>query len=358
VTARCTPMHLRLGLRPSTLARLRLRSLTLVAALAAGCLEGSELPVPAELDWVERGVVLRAGAPGAWDALLAGGSAPGALIVKDGTYLLYYGGADGSRAVDGGPRHRAIGVATSPDGRSFTKHPGNPVLSHLPNRGEEEGANSVAVTLDADGQIVALYGAATEIDSRNINADGRLALSSDGLEFHDTGIVVLDHRNESLYGYGDEIFPLAAYRHGDLHVVYYVVGGGPKARDLAVAWGPGWDRLDSSALVVDGTPADPARMAGNVIWIKPDRIVLFVQRGWTPNIRVEARWADPAQPHRLSDPVRVYDGALWKEQTKFFTVYLDRPSRTWLLYRLDWHGQIVLHVAPWNPRVEPERPNG
>jgi hypothetical protein len=42
----------------------------------------------------------------------------------------------------------------------------------------------------------------------------------------------------------------------------------------------------------------------------------------------------------------VWDGPLFREQTKFFTVTLDRERRTWLLYRLDWNGRFILHAAP------------
>jgi hypothetical protein len=303
--------------------------------------------IPAESDWIEFGTVLETGPPGAWDALLAGASTPSSVAFRDGTYFLYYGGADGKRSTDDGPRHRAIGVATSRDGLRFTKHPGNPVVSHLPTDGEEEGANSAAVALDDTGQFVMFYGAATQITPHSINADGRVATSSSGLDWVHQDLIALDHTNPDLYGSGDEIFPLATYRYGGNWYVYYVANGGRASRDVGVAWGPSWEELSSSALAVDGNSRNPARVGGNISWLGNDTIVVFVQRGWHPNISVEVRLAHAGRPHELSRPMQVYDGPLWQEETKFVTAFLDRERKTWFLYRSTWQGTIVLHLAPY-----------
>ena len=63
------------------------------------------------------------GAAGAWDDRAA--SFPG--IWKDGDtwYLVYEGAADDIRFSPGD-----IGLATSTDGKNFTKHPSNPILRH------------------------------------------------------------------------------------------------------------------------------------------------------------------------------------------------------------------------------------
>jgi hypothetical protein len=221
------------------------------------------------------------------------------------------------------------------------------VVTHLPNNGEEEGANSAAVALDETGRFVMFYGGATEIDAHHINADGRVATSANGLDWLDRSVIALDHTDPKLYGYGDEIFPIAAYRHGDNWYVYYVTNGGPTSRDVGVAWGPSWDQLSNSALAIDGARDNPARVGGTVSWIAEDTIVVFVQRGWHPNISVEVRTANPRSPHRLSRPIQVYDGTLWSEKTKFVTGFLDTDRRTWFLYRSTWEGTIVLHFAPF-----------
>jgi beta-xylosidase len=73
------------------------------------------------LEWTDDGMVLDVGPPGAWDDRIA--SYPG--IWKDGDtwYLVYEGAAENIGFSPG-----EIGLATSKDGKSFVKHPNNPVL--------------------------------------------------------------------------------------------------------------------------------------------------------------------------------------------------------------------------------------
>jgi sucrose-6-phosphate hydrolase SacC (GH32 family) len=78
---------------------------------------------------------------------------------------------------------RAIGVAVSSDGINFKKYTGNPVLTWFPNKYGEEGAVSSGVTLDKDGNVVLYYGANTQESATTVNADGRVAVSPDGLSF-------------------------------------------------------------------------------------------------------------------------------------------------------------------------------
>ena len=75
------------------------------------------------IKWTDDGAVINVGPAGAWDDRLA--SFPG--IWKDGDtwYLVYEGAAD-----DAGTSTGDIGLATSTDGKTFTKHPANPILRH------------------------------------------------------------------------------------------------------------------------------------------------------------------------------------------------------------------------------------
>lgn len=69
--------------------------------------------------WTNDGVVLEAGPAGAWDSTMA--SFPG--IWKDGdTFYLVYEGSGGSPG--------DVGLATSKDGKTFTRDPANPILKH------------------------------------------------------------------------------------------------------------------------------------------------------------------------------------------------------------------------------------
>ncbi|MCK5666823.1 MAG: hypothetical protein KAI17_25215, partial [Thiotrichaceae bacterium] len=151
-------------------------------------------------DWQDHGVVLTGGGPGSWDVRFDGAISPSASIKKNGIYYLYYIGADGNRSTDGGPRHRAMGVATSTDGINFTKFSGNPILTYLPHNNEEEGLFSAAVTLDDNGDFVMYYGVceAGNSTSQSVACSGRLATSTDGLNFTDKG-TVLNSKDSSLW---------------------------------------------------------------------------------------------------------------------------------------------------------------
>jgi hypothetical protein len=327
----------------------RVAHLAIAVALLASCgsgpgLEELPIPIPSESDWNEVGIVLEAGPEGAWDRHFAGASSPSTILQHEGRWWLYYGGADGLRDDDEGPRHRAIGLATSSDGVRFERHGNAPVLSHLPGRSQEEGANSAALSLAPDGRFVAHYGAATAFTVDQIHADLRVAHSTDGVQFEDAGLV-LSYQDPAVYGSGDELFPLASYRYDGTWYVFYTPNGTRRARELAVAWGPSERVLEDSRRVLDGSTDDPARCAANVVLIG-DHVIVFVQRGWNPDIRAEVRVAPAAAPWKLGRPLRVWDGPLFSEQTKFYTVALDTERSTWLLYRLDWNDRIHLHTAP------------
>lgn len=93
-------------------------------------LQPGEIRPPSASEWVDGGVVLRAGNPGAWDVRLEGMLSPCAALERDGMYFLYYIGAAGDRSTDGGPRGRKLGVAFGPDPSRLSKYESNPVLSH------------------------------------------------------------------------------------------------------------------------------------------------------------------------------------------------------------------------------------
>ncbi|HYQ71266.1 MAG TPA: hypothetical protein VET88_04995, partial [Gammaproteobacteria bacterium] len=189
---------------PETTAHTRgdhILSAILSCFLLAACSESETLPgkLPAATDWLDLGPILEAGKPGEWDHYLWGGFAS-SIVKKGDTYFLYYQGASSFRhAFDETTCGRAIGVATSSDGINFTKYAGNPVIRWSPTRECEEGAVSIATAIDANGDILAFYGANTALDSRSVNADARLARSGDGLHFEDLGIA-LDHAREDIWG--------------------------------------------------------------------------------------------------------------------------------------------------------------
>ena len=120
---------------------------------------------PQQSKWENHGIVLQPGPPGSWDVRLEGAISPATAIKKGNTYFLYYVGADGDRSTDGGPRHRALGVAISTDGIHFTKYAKNPIITYLPHNNEEEGVFSAGATLNIDGNIILYYGAMVAANS-------------------------------------------------------------------------------------------------------------------------------------------------------------------------------------------------
>ena len=84
------------------------------------------------LDWniYSGNPVLEAGAAGSWDEI----ESDGPSVIKDGaTYKMWYHGCNADYTLC------SIGYATSPDGVTWTKHAGNPVLQQTPGQWDESG---------------------------------------------------------------------------------------------------------------------------------------------------------------------------------------------------------------------------
>ena len=306
---------------------------------------GVEYAIPAKEDWSEQGVALMAGETGTWDARFYGQISPCSVVKRDGTYLLYYVGADGDRSTDGGPRHRALGVATSSDGIVFTKDPGNPIITHLPHGNEEEGIFSAGATL-LDDQTVALYYAAiwaADATTEAVQAYGALATSADGLSFSDQGYV-LDWTDPGVWGSGDELFPLGAINVGGSWSVYYGAKGNGALWDLALASGPSATDLSTTTPVLTTQDviggADPVPLG-------PDKIALFIVRSFDDTL-IEVRTASTADPGALSEPVETYTA--FEPGYRPTTVFLDRETATWFMYqstgREEDGNHIVVRTAP------------
>jgi predicted GH43/DUF377 family glycosyl hydrolase len=64
---------------------------------------------------------LFAGAPGQWDAFIR---ERGWIVIEKGVWKLYYTGYDSPDGI------RRLGLATSPDGQTWTRHPNNPLVKN------------------------------------------------------------------------------------------------------------------------------------------------------------------------------------------------------------------------------------
>jgi hypothetical protein len=311
---------------------LRLATLALAIVLAA-CAAPSP-PAAGVLphldDWVDCGTVLREGEEGNWDRLLWGGFAS-SVIIRDGTFLLYYQGSAGYHEEEGTVMNRSIGVASSTDGLSFVRHPANPVITFSPFGNHEEGAVSSAPFLGQDGAVVMYYGANTWAGGEEVNADGRLAAAPDGLSFVDRGIV-LSHMDPEVWGGGDEVFPIAAIADGNRRAVYYIPNGTLQRDRLGVAWGDD-DELTRTAPATDGGRTVMAWGSGSAVQLDSATWALFTTYARGETRYMEARLVSMAAPNRLSAPIRRYQ---WPDAVPR-AVVRDTATDRWLLYYRDHH---------------------
>lgn len=285
---------------------------------------GNTIEIPAQTDWTDHGWILNPGPNGSWDKYL-NGMMTASVIKKNGVYYLYYGGACCYSTPLGSVTDRAIGVATSTDGINFTKHSGNPIITWQPKNGPEEGAASSAATVDPNGQIVLYYGANTEESSSTVNADSRLAVSGNGKSFADKGIV-LNHNDNSVWGSGDELFPIIAFEDSGSWYQYYLPNGSPQGRTLGVAWGPARNNLTNSAAARDGKAIQAWGVGGGAVRIAAGTYALFINDVRDP--KTEVRTVSTSSPATLSKPVEVYQ---WPDVAQF-TVLLDTEVNTWFMY--------------------------
>lgn len=100
----------------------RIQGVLLLAVLAAGMAVHAAEPFPAELTQfrpVEFNPVFAAGGEGAWDAKIR---ERGWILREPTGWRMWYTGYDGTRE-----GRRRLGYATSPDGITWSRHPGNPL---------------------------------------------------------------------------------------------------------------------------------------------------------------------------------------------------------------------------------------
>ena len=291
-----------------------------VATLALWATYAIAVSVPAASDWVDQGTIIAPGQSGSWDANLGGSISPATVIKKNGIFYLYYVAADGFRA-DGGPRHRAMGVATSNDGVNFTKHPSNPILTYKHKTAEDAGVFSAGATLDASGNVVLYYAACDGV----VNCDGRVATSSNGIDFTDIANVL--PWNGPVWGAGDELFPVGAYTHNGNWYVYYIAKNSSFEWQLGLASGTSMSSLPNTQAVLTNAQIiggfDPVRVSAN-------EILLFGARDFG-SWQIDVRLITPDAPQTLKAPILTYDFSNARHVTPFY----DSDTNTWFMYYLN-----------------------
>jgi hypothetical protein len=317
----------------------------------------SEVRIPHPAEWTDNGTAILAGRPGSWDSRLSGALSPATVVKKGGTYFLYYIGADGDRQTppggDGGPRHRALGVATSQDGVHFTKHEGNPVISFLPTphgiNEQEEGVFSAAAVNDA-GKVMLYFGGMTMVSGTGVRIDVYHTASEDGVTFAPEK-KVLDTDARDLWGNegrNDEILPAGLLKRNGAWNLYYltknrrpgllarlITNGRDGTWDYGLVAGSESDQLDASRRVL---LQEESALGGEYrqlspVRIGPDVYALFLLNydADEPQTNLEVRMASghalgaPGDPH----VAYTFDG-------KYSAiVFLDEAAGKWFMYYRD-----------------------
>lgn len=324
--------------------------LTLLSSPTAIAARGSDkfpkVAIPHANEWSPEQVVLVAGSEGSWDARLYGQISPCTVVKKNGTFFLYYIGADGNRTTDKGPANRALGVATSKDGVHFKKFEKNPIITHQPQNNQEEGVFSAGSILDDNGDILLYFGAtlASNAHTESVHCNAGLASSKDGFHFEKQGYI-FSWNDRRVWGHGDELSSIGAFRSGDNYNVYYLAVSAEASWGLGVAQGNSpsdFSRFikvqDEKRDIIGG--CDPIRISN-------DSIAIFMVKDFNSNT-IEV-WTAPAEhPEKLNGPVREYP--MFQPNYRHTTVYLDREHKIWYMYQSSDHpsngNKIIVRTAP------------
>jgi hypothetical protein len=312
--------------------------------LALSCVSGSEILIPERSDWSspKEIVGLRLGPQGSWDDFQPGAITPCTIINLSGTYYLYYVGSDGKRDHDNGPAHRKLGLATSSNGINFTKYDGNPILSWSPSNNDEEGIfGAKALLIDGTVHLYINTTSAANATTDQVWADVHLVTSTDGRHFSKP-VLVLDHRNANVVGYGDELGPTGImYNEGKWSLYYYAKGMGVSSWGLCLATGDSPTSFGSTKPLIDekaffGT-------GGDVHWLSGSRIAMFFQKrsDWS---QIEVYTAPSDNPDKLTK-ARTWDSFAHEEGV---TVILDELAGKWFMYErnLSEGSKTFVRTAP------------
>ena len=299
----------------------------------------SNIKIPSQTDWVDHGIILDAGTDDEWDYYLWGGFAF-SVIKKADTYFLYYQGSSDYRTeFDESVLWRSIGAATSDDGINFSKYENNPILTWFPNNYGEEGAVSSGITVDEQGQTFLFYGANTQESDITVNADVRAASSVDGFNFIDMGIV-LDHRDGSVWGRGDEIFVVDAIYDDGQWIIYYIPNGTPESGNLGVAYGTQYDGFNKTSVVTSSKKPIPVWGTAGHIKLDNDLYALILNN--VREQRTEVRLMSLQSPYNLSEPVEIYQF----DDVQQATLLLDAEAQTWFMYYRTYENSYGVKTAP------------
>ncbi len=203
--------------------------------------------------WTPQEPVLPAGPPGAWDE--AGNWAPD-IIEVEGVYYLYYTGSDKDN-------NQKIGLATSTDLYTWTKHAANPVVAPGPWSdqavGRDVAGRDAMVYADTERKRYLMYYTATMADGRACIA---LAQSQDLVHWEDIGPTYIEE--DRTYNRCESAYLVA---HEGRYYLFYSAKGGPNSKGFPP---DAYDHFEIVYLVSDNPSGD---------WVKPRNHKLLTE--WT-----------------------------------------------------------------------------
>lgn len=194
------------------------------------------------ITWTAATVVLQSGAAGAWDD---DGVVCSAVLVEGGVFKMWYTGRGSTGPVN------QIGYATSPDGVSWTKHPGNPVMS-VGGAAEWDSARVREASIVHLGAVYHMWYSGTQ--SHPIYRIG-YATSPDGLTW-------TKHAANPVLGIGvaggwddETVYAPQVVHYGGTFHMWYSAGDGTTPREWQIGYAASCDQ-DGVTWVKD--PTNPA----------------------------------------------------------------------------------------------------
>jgi hypothetical protein len=316
----------------------------MMANLTFSSVSGAEVLIPDRNDWSAPKEIIgvQLGPPGAWDDFNPGAITPCTIVKLSATYYLYYIGSDGMRDHDNGPAHRKLGLATSTNGIDFTKYNGNPILSWSPSSNDEEGIFGAKAVM-VDGKIY-LYINTTSAENDftdQVWADIHLVTSTDGKKFSKP-ILVLDHRNPDVIGYGDELGPTGIlHNNGKWSLYYYAKGLGVSSWGLCLATGDSPISFVTTKSLIDENAFFGS--GGDVHYVSSSKIAMFFQRrhNWG---RIDVYTAPADHPDMLTRARSWEDFA----NEEGVTVFMDKQKGKWFMYNrsIAEDNKMFVRIAP------------
>jgi hypothetical protein len=275
--------------------------------------------------------------PGTWDHILWGSASPSTMVKFNGTYFLYYIGAEGDT---GKPLyeavHRSLGVATSTDGIHFTKYSSNPIITYTTTGGAapEEGIGS-ATAIVVGNTVHLYYGAIRSIGGGAVDLDVRYRSSTDGYTFtNDT----LTYRSP-----GDEYSPLGVTYNGGIWSVYIK---GPLTNGIGAI-----SRLSGSSptSLFDRTTVTSTTFGsgGNANFISSNIFVVHLDRREPTEDRFQVRAINISAPNVISEPLFSYTFGNYGDHA---TPATFQDAGTWFMYTLNLSvDPAVISVRTYTP---------